>query len=155
MVTVHKGSRISRQAPLRVCCSAAILDEQDRILLIQRDDDRMWSFPGGGMESGETVSEACEREVLEETGLRAQARRLIAIYSNVDHVFEYPDGNRWQHVDLFFLCEIVSGQLRATSEALDARFFARDDLADLEMHGVDRERIMRDVFGPSQGLVLR
>ena len=107
------------------------------------------------MESGETVTEACIREVFEETGLHARVIRLVGIYSHVDHIFEYPDGNRWQHVDLFFLCEIVGGELHTTAEALDARFFDREELAKLDMHEVDRVRILRDVFASSGGVLLR
>ena len=155
MVTIHNGARISKVARLRLCCSAAILDEQDRILLIQRDDDHRWISPGGAIEAGESVSEACVREIFEETGLQSRVKRLLGIYSNVDHIFEYPDGNRWQHIDLFFLCEIVGGDLRTTAEALDARFFGRDELATLDMHEVDRVRILRDVFPPPEGVILR
>lgn len=155
MVTIHNGARISKEARLRLCCSAAVLDEQDRILLIQRDDDHRWISPGGGIESGETVTEACVREIFEETGLHSRVKRLLGIYSNVDHIFEYPDGNRWQHIDLFFLCDIVGGELRTTPEALDAGFFDRDKLSKLDMHEVDRVRILRDVFAAPEGVILR
>lgn len=106
------------------------------------------------MDSGESVTEACEREVLEETGLNARARKLLGVYSNVDRMFEYPDGNRWQHVDLLFLCEVISGTLRPTDEALDARFFSRDECSSLEMHDGVRERI-NDVLTASKAIVLR
>src|SRR3954467_3481204 len=154
MVMVHDGNRISRGAPIRLCCGAAVWDDGGKILLMLRDDDQHWCLPGGGVDSGESVQEACEREVLEETDLQVKVGRLLAIYSNVDRVFEYPDGNRWQHIDLLFAREIAGGELRNTPEALDARFFAREELAHLRMHDVDRER-MTDVFNPSAGVVFR
>ncbi len=42
-----------------------------------------WSFPAGFVEPGETVDEAAVREVWEETGIRAEIRRLAAVRSGV------------------------------------------------------------------------
>src|SRR6478672_10853878 len=50
-----------------------ILDERDRILLVQfRDpttEQRWWCTPGGGVDPGESWEEAARRELFEETGL--------------------------------------------------------------------------------------
>lgn len=61
--------------------ASAIIVSQGRILLIHRIRDRIreglpvhkdyYVFPGGHVEEGESAEEACIREVLEETGLRA------------------------------------------------------------------------------------
>ena len=67
MTKVLYGERISRQGKLRLGCSASIFDEQGRVFLTRRADNGQWCLPGGGMEAGESVTEACEREVWEET----------------------------------------------------------------------------------------
>ena len=69
MTQILYGERIGKQGKIRLGCSAAIFDEHGRILLTRRADNGQWCLPGGGMESGESAAEACEREVLEETGL--------------------------------------------------------------------------------------
>ena len=45
----------------------------DEVLLIQRKYPPMagsWAFPGGFVEQGESVEEACRRETMEESGIR-------------------------------------------------------------------------------------
>jgi len=64
------GDRVGKQGRLGVGTSAAVFDASRRILLIRRADNGNWAVPGGYMEPGESLSEGCEREVLEETGLR-------------------------------------------------------------------------------------
>ena len=44
---------------------AVIFDDEGRILLIRRGDNKMWALPAGGMEPGESVTECMEREVWE------------------------------------------------------------------------------------------
>lgn len=50
-----------------------LVDEQDRVLLIQAKDPRtgreLWHPVGGGIEAGESLQQAAEREAHEETGL--------------------------------------------------------------------------------------
>ena len=58
-------------------CGALI--QGDHILMVQhREPTRSyWTLPGGGVEAGETPAEAAVREVLEETGVRVRAVRLL------------------------------------------------------------------------------
>ena len=53
---------------IKVAVSAFIRDADGRVLMIRRTDNDKYSIPGGGMEVGETVSDAVIREVEEETG---------------------------------------------------------------------------------------
>src|SRR5215475_7632484 len=55
--------------------SVVVPDDQGRILLIHRTDNKYWSIPGGGMEPGESVREAAMREVKEETGMDCEIGR--------------------------------------------------------------------------------
>jgi 8-oxo-dGTP diphosphatase len=62
-----------------------IFDEKGRVLLIQRGNPpfkNAYALPGGFVEIGETVEDACRREVLEEVGIKVGDLRLIGVYSN-------------------------------------------------------------------------
>jgi ADP-ribose pyrophosphatase YjhB (NUDIX family) len=65
--------------------AAGIVIRDGRIALIRREhSDRgklYFLYPGGGVESGESLEQAVEREVYEELGLVATPVRLVAIVS--------------------------------------------------------------------------
>jgi 8-oxo-dGTP diphosphatase len=64
-----------------------VLDQEGRILLIRRNNPPFqgcYALPGGFVEIGETVEDACRREVKEETGVDISALRLVGVYSAPD-----------------------------------------------------------------------
>ncbi|WP_316568778.1 NUDIX hydrolase [Neobacillus sp. YIM B06451] len=81
-----------------------IVNEEKKVLMV-RNEGAGWTLPGGAVEKGETLTEALIREVMEETGLEAEAGRLLA----VNEAFRPDRGN---HV-LFFTFEVkaTSGEV--------------------------------------------
>ncbi|WKZ47719.1 MAG: NUDIX domain-containing protein [Anaerolineales bacterium] len=123
------GERLGKQGKLRLGTSAIIFDENKRVLLTRRTDNGQWCLPGGAMDSGETAAEACEREVLEETGLHVRVKRLVGVYSDPNRLVIYPDGNKAFIVALSLEAEIVGGELGLSAETTEAEFFS---LAEME-----------------------
>jgi 8-oxo-dGTP pyrophosphatase MutT (NUDIX family) len=143
MARVINGDRIGKQARLAVGCSATIFDSaRQKVLLTRRMDDGRWCVPGGYMEPGESMTEACVREVWEETGLHVEIARLVSVYTHPHRILEYADGNRLQLVVLHFEAAPVSGALTISNETTAIDYFAPSKIAMLEMSPLDRIRTL-------------
>lgn len=141
MTQVLYGERLGKQGQLRLGCSAAIFDTKGRILLTRRTDNGQWCMPGGAVESGESVAEACEREVFEETGLSVRVKRLVGVYSHPDQLVIYPDGNKAFIVALHFEAVVTGGKLGLSDETTAFGYFTREEIQSMDLLGRHRERI--------------
>lgn len=154
MVNLVVGERVGRQGRLAVGCSATVFDPTgQRMLLTRRADSGQWCVPGGYMDPGESVSEACVREVREETGLKVRIKRLIGVYTSPHLLLEYPDGNRWQILVLHFEAEVVGGELKAGDETIEARYFACAEAEALAMNALDRQRVVGGFANRAEAIV--
>jgi len=84
--------------PLSVVC-AIIRNEKKEILMIQRAKNPQkgrWGFPGGKIAMGETISQAAERETLEETGLKLKTKKVSGFFPSI----VYSNGNLCFHANL-------------------------------------------------------
>lgn len=102
-----------------VSVAGVVVDDQDRVLVIRRDDTGHWQAPGGVLELDETFEEGVRREVLEETGLTVSVDRLTGVYKNLSHGI----------VALVFRCNPVAGIIHSTPEAKEVRWMNRDEVA--------------------------
>lgn len=122
----------------------AAVFQDNRILLVQEKLDHFrWTLPGGWADPGESPSTAVAREVLEESGYRVRAAKLVAVY----------DRNRHPHppyafavYKLFFLCDLLDHDRRvdaANTETGEVAFFPIDSLPELSLPRVLPEQIAR------------
>jgi ADP-ribose pyrophosphatase YjhB (NUDIX family) len=141
MTQIVLGERISREGVLQLGCCAVIFDaRREKVLFTRRADNGLWCLPGGHMEPGESVAEACQREVLEETGLDVRVTRLIGVYSNTDLLVIYPQGRKVQIVVLSFEAEITSGSPAIREETTEVGFFSATEMESMPMFGRHKER---------------
>ncbi len=142
MSQVLYGPRLGKEGQLRVGCSAVIFNEtREKVLLTQRADNGHWCLPGGHMESGESASEACEREVLEETGLTVRATRLLGVYSNPNQLVIYKDGNKAFFVVLNFEVQVLEGEVGLSDETTDVGWFTLKDMESMPIHANHKIRV--------------
>lgn len=86
----------------------AILIRDGRLLLGYLSKEDKYMLPGGGVEKNETLPECCEREMLEETGIRCKA---VLNYLDIDELYDV-----YRHVNHYFVCEFTedTGKTRLT-----------------------------------------
>lgn len=125
---------VSREYPDRPLIGVgAVIVQDNRALLIRRGQPPLlgeWSLPGGVLECGETLREAAVREAVEETGLVVEVIDMLGVYERVIR----NDGRvRYHYVLIDFLCHPVGGELKAGSDAAEARWFTRDELPSLNL----------------------
>lgn len=151
--TILYGERIGRQGELRLGCSACLFNEQGQVLLTRRKDNGQWCLPGGRVEAGESVAEACEREFWEETGLLVSVQRLVGVYSNPHRLVEYPDGNKAHIISLHFVVDKLDGQPELSDETTEIRFFNVAELGGLELLSDHRDRIFDSLAAHQQAVL--
>ena len=121
-----------RQFPARpIVGVGAIVVDGDRVLLVRRGRPPLqgeWSVPGGAVEVGEALSAAVQREVLEETGLVVSVGPIVEV---LDRIHTNGEGRvEYHYVLIDYLCSVVSGDLQARSDALDAVWASPGRLAE-------------------------
>lgn len=86
MARIVTGTVSAVTAKTPVCAVGAIVLEKGEILLVKRDREPargQWSLPGGRVEWGESLVEACSREVHEETGIDIEVEGLAGIAERI------------------------------------------------------------------------
>lgn len=112
----------------------AVIIREGRILLVRRGSDPgrgVWSVPGGVVELGESLRNAVRREVREECGVEVEVGDLCWVSEVVER--DEMGRIRFHYVILDFFADYVSGELRAGSDALEARWVPLRDLRSLQM----------------------
>jgi ADP-ribose pyrophosphatase YjhB (NUDIX family) len=106
------------------------------------------------MDPGESASECCAREVLEETGLVVSVGRLIGVYSTPHRISEYADGNRKQALDLVFEAVRISGELSVSDETTELGYFSPEQMKSMDVMELFHERV-NDAFTRQGAAFLR
>ncbi len=110
----------------------ALVVHDGAVLLVRRGrapSRGVWAVPGGRVELGETLAEAAEREVCEETGVRVRAGEPVWSF---DSVVRDEDGRvAFHYVIVDLLADYVAGEPRARDDALDARWARPEELSGL------------------------
>jgi len=110
---------------------AGILITGNGVLLIahKKNNDVYWLLPGGGVDYGESLSEALVREFFEELNIDVTVRDLAFISDSID-----PSGGR--HIlNICFICSYTGGEYLLGEEGRlhDFNFFGRNEIADIKI----------------------
>lgn len=114
----------------------AVIFDKDlrRVLLVKRGREPAkgrWSIPGGLVDLGETLEEAIQREVLEETGIEVSVGPLVEILDRV--IYDDDLRVQYHYVLVDFLCTAAEAEPEVASDAEEARWFEFEELEGLDM----------------------
>jgi len=126
----------------------AIITCKGKLLLEKRRDSDTWGLVGGGCRKTETGREAIAREVWEELGLRIHKDRFekLAVYDNPGRIAAFRDGSIWRMVIVMYGLDFEEEPvMRISSESKELRFFAKEELADIEI-AVTHADIVQELF---------
>ncbi|HSG65972.1 MAG TPA: NUDIX hydrolase [Gammaproteobacteria bacterium] len=112
----------------------------DEVLLVRERSDGKWTLPGGWADVNERPSEAVEKEILQESGYRARAVKLAALYDRNLHGHPRYLYHAWK---VFFVCELTGGEPRTSIETDAVGFFALDRLPELSTGRATAAQIQR------------
>jgi 8-oxo-dGTP pyrophosphatase MutT (NUDIX family) len=135
---LHFYWRFARGMTLGV--RGAVLDEDGRVFLVRHGYTPGWHFPGGGVDPGESLSEALARELMEEGNVRVIGAPLFhSVFQNGAH--------KRDHIAVFVVREFEwPSPLPASWEIAEADFFPLNKLPDRTSDGT-RRRLEEILYG--------
>jgi ADP-ribose pyrophosphatase len=112
----------------------------DRVLLVRRGKPPAfgeWAIPGGSVELGETLKQAVEREIREETGIIVRAGEIC---HTIEAVKREDDGRvQFHYVIIDLLAEYLSGEPVPASDVTEAAWLTSRDLDDRPINATTLE----------------
>ena len=91
---------------LRTTARAIILNDNKEVLMMYSKHFDDYTFPGGGLKTGEDVLEALKREVKEETGLEIVIKHKILEVDELRYGINGSD-NIYLQTSHYYLCDII------------------------------------------------
>ncbi|MFZ1721483.1 MAG: NUDIX domain-containing protein [Microgenomates group bacterium] len=98
----------------------AVIEKNNEIFIIKNKTEKLHDIVGGGIEIGETIEEALQRECLEEGGITIHIGRLL--HAHIDW-FHHKSGTFFQTCQLFYSATIDEYLDAPTHETTEWRGF--------------------------------
>jgi 8-oxo-dGTP diphosphatase len=125
----------------------AIVFKNDNVLLVRRGQppsQDLWAIPGGSVEIGETLQEAAEREILEETGIAIRAQEPAYTFDVINR--DESGGIRFHYVIVDLLADYLKGEPKPADDAAEARWVSSQEINDLPV-SAPTLKLLRTRFG--------
>lgn len=128
--------------PRQIICAAGIIVKDSKMLMTKRRDIRpefndKWEFPGGSVESGETIIQTLHNELLEEAGFKVNVQEPLP-----DIVSTVVNKDAYQVHLCMYICTIKSGKIKlAPSESSDYGWFSYKEALKMDMLPLNKKLI--------------
>lgn len=105
-----------------------VIDDEGRVLLV-REANGFWGFPGGWIDANQTVASNVVKELREEAGLLVEPIRVLALLDrNRRHSPVFP----YNVCKVFVQCRVLGGEFTENSETIESGYFSLDNLPPLD-----------------------
>jgi ADP-ribose pyrophosphatase YjhB (NUDIX family) len=125
---------------------AAVIEKDGKVLLakeILESGEEYWIIPGGGVQFGESLADAVKREVKEELGLDVEPAEMIDCREHMNLKYDY------HAVIFFFRARPLAGGMKLADEVLEARFFGKDEVKNLNLVATTRWLLQKHMNMPT------
>src|SRR5882762_639704 len=130
--TIAAGSRAGRKYPDRpIVAVLAVILRGEQALIVSRanpPNQGRWGFPGGVLELGETVAEGAMRELMEETGVKAEAAGPLTVIDTIDRDRE--GRVRYHYTLVAVIGHWQSGEGKAGDDADEVAWLTRAEIVE-------------------------
>ncbi len=144
MQTVRKDYSHEEGMPaansIRPAAAVAIMD-RDKILLLHRKDNGMWTLPGGTLELNESMTNCAVREVQEECGLRVSISDILGTYTDPDIRIAYSDGEVRREFTIVYIGNVSDTNVTIDEESTGYKWILLSEALSLPMAESQRNRI--------------
>ncbi len=140
----------TRYPPAPRVAVGALVIRAEAVLLVKRGkapSDGKWAIPGGSVELGETLQQAAEREILEETGIRIRAAEPVYTFDFIER--DKRGAIRFHYVIIDLAAEYLGGKIKPGDDADQAAWVPFTELSDLDMNTTTRAFLKHRLPGAS------
>lgn len=114
-----------------VAAGALVKNDKDEILLV-KNPNRGWEFPGGQIENGEDLIQGITREVFEESGVEIEVINLVGVYSNPKSYLGWDNKTIIPTKVIFdFITLAKGGTLTTSIESLEVKWFKKEEVLNI------------------------
>jgi ADP-ribose pyrophosphatase len=118
----------------------AIVFKDSQVLLVRRGKPPakdLWAIPGGSVEICETLQQAAEREIFEETGITIQALEPVFTFDYIER--DEVGCARFHYVIIDLTADYVRGEPKAGDDAAEARWVSSKEITTLKVSQKTRQ----------------
>jgi|SRR3989344_3912775 len=115
---------------------SAVIEKNHDLLFGRKKSDvgpypNTWHLIGGGVDDGESLTDAIKREIKEEAGIEVKISRSLGF----DEDYEpNKHGEITHYIFLVFLAEYISGDIKADDDIVKLEWIPREKLVDIELN---------------------